>query len=106
MTNTFLTAAAADPAATSIQPGTYRLRSEMSAASALALLLEPSSRQSLQVQIIEGNLASHGTPMRRLIESGAVRPIVDHTVPMRDAAEAHRIVESSGHLGKVLLATG
>ncbi|WP_033345311.1 NAD(P)H-quinone oxidoreductase [Catenuloplanes japonicus] len=39
-----------------------------------------------------------------LVASGAVRPIVDRTVPMRDAAEAHRVVESSTHLGKVLLA--
>ncbi len=32
-----------------------------------------------------------------------VRPIVDRIVPMRDAAEAHRVVEASGHVGKVLL---
>ncbi|GAB7041219.1 MULTISPECIES: NAD(P)H-quinone oxidoreductase [Catenuloplanes] len=38
-----------------------------------------------------------------LIESGAVRPVVDRRIPMRDAAEAHRVVESGGHLGKVLL---
>jgi putative PIG3 family NAD(P)H quinone oxidoreductase len=38
-----------------------------------------------------------------LVESGAIRPIIDRTLPMADAAEAHRIVESSDHLGKVLL---
>lgn len=38
-----------------------------------------------------------------LVESGAVRPIVDRRVPMADAAEAHRLVETSDHLGKVLL---
>ncbi|MDP9798620.1 putative PIG3 family NAD(P)H quinone oxidoreductase [Catenuloplanes nepalensis] len=38
-----------------------------------------------------------------LVESGAVRPIVDRRIPMHDAAEAHRVVESSSHLGKVLL---
>src|SRR3954447_24710253 len=31
-----------------------------------------------------------------LIESGEVRPVIDRTVPMPDAAEAHRIVEESG----------
>jgi len=32
-----------------------------------------------------------------------VRPIIDRVVPMPDAAEAHRVVESSVHIGKVLL---
>jgi NADPH:quinone reductase-like Zn-dependent oxidoreductase len=38
-----------------------------------------------------------------LIESGRIRPIVDRRLPMAQAAQAHRVVESSGHLGKVLL---
>ncbi|MGR3936706.1 NAD(P)H-quinone oxidoreductase [Streptomyces sp. BRA346] len=38
-----------------------------------------------------------------LIGSGRVRAIVDRTLPMREAAEAHRLLESSGHVGKVLL---
>lgn len=38
-----------------------------------------------------------------LVESGAIRPIVDRRVPMRQAADAHRLVESSNHVGKVLL---
>ncbi|MFD7505155.1 NAD(P)H-quinone oxidoreductase [Streptomyces sp. NPDC059850] len=38
-----------------------------------------------------------------LIGSGRVRAIVDRTFPMRDAAEAHRLLDSSGHVGKVLL---
>ena len=38
-----------------------------------------------------------------LVESGAILPIVDRRVPMALAGEAHRIVESSDHLGKVLL---
>jgi putative PIG3 family NAD(P)H quinone oxidoreductase len=38
-----------------------------------------------------------------LVEAGLIRPVIDRTLPMADAAEAHRLVESSGHLGKVLL---
>ncbi len=37
------------------------------------------------------------------IESGEVHPVIDRTLPLRDAAEAHRIVEASEHIGKVLL---
>ncbi len=40
-----------------------------------------------------------------LLDGGHVRPVVDREVPMRDAAAAHRIVEESGHVGKVLLVT-
>jgi len=38
-----------------------------------------------------------------LVEQGAVRPVVDRSVPMRNAAEAHRVMESSAHTGKILL---
>jgi putative PIG3 family NAD(P)H quinone oxidoreductase len=40
-----------------------------------------------------------------LIESGAIRPVIDRRLPMTEAAEAHRIVEASTHLGKVVLLT-
>ncbi|MEU3951444.1 NAD(P)H-quinone oxidoreductase [Streptomyces achromogenes] len=38
-----------------------------------------------------------------LLAAGDVRPIVDRELPMPEAAEAHRLVEASGHIGKVLL---
>jgi len=38
-----------------------------------------------------------------LIESGAVRPVIDRVVNLDDVVEAHRLVESSEHIGKVLL---
>lgn len=38
-----------------------------------------------------------------LITSGAIRTVIDRRLPMAQAAEAHRIVESSAHFGKVLL---
>jgi putative PIG3 family NAD(P)H quinone oxidoreductase len=38
-----------------------------------------------------------------LIESGDVRPVVDRVLPMSAAAEAHRVIEASEHVGKVLL---
>jgi putative PIG3 family NAD(P)H quinone oxidoreductase len=37
------------------------------------------------------------------VERGVVRPIVDRRLPMSRAAEAHRLVEASEHIGKVLL---
>ncbi|MER5912344.1 NAD(P)H-quinone oxidoreductase [Streptomyces sp. NPDC001982] len=38
-----------------------------------------------------------------LLAAGHVRPVVDRELPMPEAAEAHRVVEESGHIGKVLL---
>ncbi|MET7386357.1 NAD(P)H-quinone oxidoreductase [Streptomyces sp. NPDC005529] len=38
-----------------------------------------------------------------LIDGGHVRPVVDRELPMSEAAEAHRVLEESGHIGKVLL---
>jgi putative PIG3 family NAD(P)H quinone oxidoreductase len=38
-----------------------------------------------------------------LVESGAIKPVIDRRLPMARAAEAHRIVEASEHVGKVLL---
>jgi putative PIG3 family NAD(P)H quinone oxidoreductase len=38
-----------------------------------------------------------------LVSAGGVRPIVHAVVPMAEAAEAHRILESGDHIGKVLL---
>ena len=39
------------------------------------------------------------------IEAGQVRPVVDQVLPMAEAAQAHRLLEASGHVGKILLAT-
>jgi NADPH2:quinone reductase len=38
-----------------------------------------------------------------LIEAGKIRPVMDSTFPLRDAAKAHARLESSEHIGKVVL---
>ena len=38
-----------------------------------------------------------------LIETGAVQPVIDRILPMSQAAEGHRVLESSNHVGKVVL---
>ena len=38
-----------------------------------------------------------------LVEAGAIKPIIDTRIPMAEAGEAHRLMESSGHFGKILL---
>ncbi|QMU79787.1 NAD(P)H-quinone oxidoreductase [Streptacidiphilus sp. PB12-B1b] len=38
-----------------------------------------------------------------LVESGTVKPVIDRALPLAEAAEAHRLMESSTHIGKILL---
>jgi len=38
-----------------------------------------------------------------LIEKGAVKPLIECTFPLAEAAAAHRLLESSSHVGKVVL---
>jgi NADPH2:quinone reductase len=41
-----------------------------------------------------------------LLESGRIQPIVDRVYPLEEVAEAHRRMESSGHIGKIVLRIG
>jgi len=50
----FFEVAAADPRSTGLQPGSYRLREQMSSAAALELLLDPSARAVGKVTVPEG----------------------------------------------------
>ena len=50
----FVDVASEDPRAASIQPGTYHLRSQMTASGALELLLDPASRVSIRAAVPEG----------------------------------------------------
>src|SRR5436309_480360 len=38
-----------------------------------------------------------------MLEHGTVRPLVHQTFPLAKAAEAHRLMESRGHVGKIVL---
>jgi NADPH:quinone reductase len=38
-----------------------------------------------------------------LIDKGVVKPLIEQTFPLAQAAEAHRLLESSAHIGKIVL---
>ena len=38
-----------------------------------------------------------------VVDSGVIRPVIDTELPMQEAAEAHRIMTASSHMGKILL---
>jgi NADPH2:quinone reductase len=49
---------------------------------------------------IAAALKSHAWP---LIEAGKVKPVIERSFPLAEASEAHRLMESSAHIGKILL---
>jgi NADPH2:quinone reductase len=49
---------------------------------------------------IAGSLRKNVWP---LLESGRAKPVIDSTFPLRDAAKAHARLESSAHIGKIVL---
>lgn len=40
-----------------------------------------------------------------LVVAGTVRPVIDRTIPLAEAADAHRAMEAGDHVGKILLTT-
>jgi putative PIG3 family NAD(P)H quinone oxidoreductase len=89
----------------------------------MVIATQGGSRSSLDVRALMGRRGSiHGTTLRSrpleeraaviadvrrhvwpLLEQGRVRPIVDSVFPLEKAADAHRRMESSAHVGKILL---
>jgi putative PIG3 family NAD(P)H quinone oxidoreductase len=58
------------------------------------------ARPSDEKAAIVASVREHVWP---LLAAGDVRPIIDRKIAMADAAEAHRVIETSDHVGKVLL---
>ncbi|WP_042378657.1 NAD(P)H-quinone oxidoreductase [Streptacidiphilus melanogenes] len=73
-----------------------KLMSKRAAIAATSLRARPVEEKAAVV----ASVREHVWP---LIESGVVRPVVDAVLPLADAAEAHRLMESSTHIGKILL---
>lgn len=49
---------------------------------------------------IAASLRSHVWP---LIANGSIRPVIHQTFPLHQVEQAHRLMESSAHIGKILL---
>ncbi|SDC36866.1 putative NAD(P)H quinone oxidoreductase, PIG3 family [Geodermatophilus telluris] len=76
-----------------------RLLAKRASVHATALRSRPPTGRGGKAEIVAA-VRDHVWPD---VERGVVRPIVDRRLPMSRAAEAHRVVESSEHVGKVLL---
>lgn len=73
-----------------------RLLAKRASVHATALRARPADEKAA---IVEAVLAG----VWPAVENGEVRPVVDRVLPLDQVAEAHRVVEASEHVGKVLL---
>ncbi|MDT0342243.1 NAD(P)H-quinone oxidoreductase [Streptomyces litchfieldiae] len=60
------------------------------------------ARPPAEKAAIVAAVREHVWPM---LADGRLRPVVDRHLPMREAAEAHRVMEASDHTGKIVLLT-
>lgn len=73
-----------------------KLLAKRASITATALRSRPPEEKAAIVAAVE----EHVWP---LVASGLVRPVIHERLPMTEAAQAHRIVEASAHIGKVVL---
>src|SRR4051794_16079511 len=74
------------------------LLAKRAAVHATSLRARPASEKAA---IVEAVLAG----VWPAIEAGEIRPVIDRVLPLDQVADAHRLLEESSHIGKVLLAT-
>ena len=91
----FASAAAADPRGASIQPGSYTLREQMSAAGALAVLVDPANRSVPQVTVREGLWLSETLALLSK-ETGV--PLADYQTAVKDPGALGLPAEAKGDL--------
>ena len=77
----FADVAAGNPQAGSIQPGTYALRTRMSAASALDMLLDPANRTVPRVTVREGLWTSE---VIKALSEGTGRPLAEYQAALKN----------------------
>jgi NADPH:quinone reductase len=67
------------------------------------LLITGSTLRNRPVQEKSSLVSEAGQYLWPLFSSGSLRPTVSRIFPLAQAAEAHRLLESGEHMGKVLL---
>ncbi len=91
----FRQAAKSDPRSVGIQPGTYRLRRQMSGAAALALMLDPAARVLSKVTIPEGLTVA---ATLKLVAEKAGLPLADLEAAAKDTTSLGLPAYAKGRL--------
>ena len=70
--------------------------------------LMPASKSVIGLNMLalwdaKGSLDEYVEPLSKWIESGAIRPVVAEAFPLERGADAHRLIQERGNVGKVVL---
>ena len=66
------------------------------------MMLTPQVMKQHEERIRQRKILEQGA---RLVEAGKIGVLVSYALPLQDAAEAHRLIEKGGILGKIILTT-
>ena len=66
-------------------------------------MLTPQVQHLPEEQVRQRKILEQGA---QLIEAGKLGVLVSHVLPLREAAQAHQLIEQGGVLGKIILTTG
>ena len=69
----------------------------------VTISLQDWRNRDLHLQVATSTSRRQLRDVLNLVALGLVNPVVDRTMPMSEAAEAHRLMESSDHIGKIVL---
>lgn len=60
---------------------------------------------SKRISLLGSTLGSKGDMLHllRLVEQGKLRPVLDRTLPLEEAAQAHRLLEQRAQFGHIVL---
>jgi NADPH:quinone reductase-like Zn-dependent oxidoreductase len=58
-----------------------------------------------QIQVLGSTMGSRGSQYEilRLVNQGLLKPVLDHVLPLEEAAKAHRLLEGGEVVGKIVL---
>ena len=76
-----------------------KLQAKRASVHATGLRMRPKEQKATIVAAVRENVWP-------LVSTGAMTVVIDRELPMSQAAEAHRVMEASGHIGKILLLPG
>ena len=84
------------------QNGTYLLANPRMSQMVQGLWTKMTSSKKVIMQTASGKIADL-IFLRRLIEEGKIKSVIDRTYPLEQIVEAHRYVEKGGKLGNVVI---
>ncbi len=86
-----------------VRPGGRIVFCGTTSGSQVNMNLQPAYRREISILGVFGALPEEVDRVWSLVERGTMRALVDRSLPLDKAAEAHRLMEEAAHFGKLVL---